>query len=120
MAWTKSPDARANYGADLALPGMLFGAILRSPHAHARIRKIDTSKALALEGVKAVVTGADIRQASDRVAETGEAVTSIRDLSNNSMVSGALFDYYINEDIQALDAEYRDFCAKLVYHVRLK
>jgi hypothetical protein len=38
----------------------------------------------------------------------------------NSRVSGALFDYYINEDIQALDNEYRDFCAKIVYHVHLK
>lgn len=38
----------------------------------------------------------------------------------NSQVSGALFDYYVNEDIQELDTEYRDFCAKLVYHVRLK
>ncbi len=38
----------------------------------------------------------------------------------NSRVSGALFDYYIHEDIQALDAEYRDFCGKITYHVRLK
>ncbi len=50
---------RALYGADFAMPGMLVGAILRSPHAHARIRSIDTSKAAALPGVKAVVTSAD-------------------------------------------------------------
>ena len=49
----------AQYGADLAMPGMLVGRILRSPHAHARIRSIDTSKAAALPGVKAVVTSAD-------------------------------------------------------------
>src|ERR1700687_2800920 len=49
----------AQYGADLAMPGMLVGRILRSPHAHARIRSIDTSKATALPGVKAVVTSAD-------------------------------------------------------------
>src|SRR5262249_54611255 len=49
----------AQYGADLAMPGMLHGRILRSPHAHARIRSIDTSKAQALPGVKAVVTSAD-------------------------------------------------------------
>ena len=49
----------ARYGADFALPGMLWGAILRSPHAHARIRGIDTSKARALPGVKAVITSAD-------------------------------------------------------------
>src|SRR6202166_455158 len=50
---------RALYGADLTMPGMLIGAILRSPHAHARIRSIDSSKAAALPGVKAVVTSAD-------------------------------------------------------------
>lgn len=49
----------AQYGADWTLPGMLWGKILRSPHAHARIKKIDTSKALKLAGVKAVITGAD-------------------------------------------------------------
>ena len=51
---------RAQYGADMAMPGMLWGKVIRSPHAHARIRSIDASKALALPGVKAVVTAADI------------------------------------------------------------
>ena len=50
---------KARYTADLKLPGMLVGKILRSPHAHAKIVSIDTAKALALPGVKAVVTGAD-------------------------------------------------------------
>src|SRR6266513_4671136 len=50
---------RAMYGADLAMAGALVGRILRSPHAHARVRSIDTSKAAALPGVKAVVTSAD-------------------------------------------------------------
>ncbi len=49
----------ARYTDDLQLPGMLVGKILRSPHAHARIRSIDTSRAEALEGVKAVATGPD-------------------------------------------------------------
>jgi len=48
------------YGADFATAGTLYGKILRSPHAHARIRSIDTSKAASLPGVKAVVTAADI------------------------------------------------------------
>lgn len=51
---------RAIFGADVRLPGMLYGKILRSPYAHARIRRIDASRALALPGVKAVVTGADL------------------------------------------------------------
>ncbi|WP_238368848.1 xanthine dehydrogenase family protein molybdopterin-binding subunit, partial [Mesobacterium pallidum] len=50
---------RARYGADFALPGMLHAAVVRSPHAHAKILKIDATKALALDGVKAVVTRAD-------------------------------------------------------------
>lgn len=51
---------RARYGADISLPGMLHGVVVRSPHAHARIRGIDASRALALPGVKAVVTRADL------------------------------------------------------------
>ena len=51
---------RALYGADLKLPGMLYGKLLRSPHAHARIKSIDTSAAEALPGVKAVMTSADL------------------------------------------------------------
>ena len=50
---------KAKFGADLLLPGMLFGKLLRSPHPHAAIKSIDTSKAEALPGVKAVVTAAD-------------------------------------------------------------
>ncbi len=50
---------RARFGADISAPGMLHAAILRSPHAHARIKRIDTSKAEALDGVKAIVTRAD-------------------------------------------------------------
>ena len=50
----------AKFGADYYLPGMIYGKVLRSPHAHARIRSIDTSRAAALPGVKAVMTGADL------------------------------------------------------------
>ena len=50
----------ARYGSDIHLPSMLHGKILRSPHAHARIRSIDTSKAEALPGVMAVATSQDV------------------------------------------------------------
>ncbi len=49
----------AKYAGDLAMPGMLWGKMLRSPHAHARILNIDVSQALKLPGVRAVVTGQD-------------------------------------------------------------
>ena len=42
---------RAQFGADYSAPGMLWGKVLRSPHAHARIRAIDVSAALAMDGV---------------------------------------------------------------------
>ena len=51
---------RATYGSDFSLPGMLWGHILRSPHPHARIRSINLDKALALPGVKAVMTAEDL------------------------------------------------------------
>src|SRR4030095_6991022 len=58
-------SGRAKFGADATAPGMLVGRILRSPHAHARIRKIDVSKAEKLAGVKAVVTRADFPDHTD-------------------------------------------------------
>ncbi|WP_291830455.1 molybdopterin cofactor-binding domain-containing protein, partial [Bosea sp. (in: a-proteobacteria)] len=51
---------RAAFAADTSMPGMIWGKVKRSPHAHARILSIDTAKAAALPGVKAVVTAADI------------------------------------------------------------
>ena len=51
---------RATFAADSTMPGMIWGKVLRSPHAHARIRGIDTTKAETLPGVKAVVTAKDI------------------------------------------------------------
>ncbi|HXH13345.1 MAG TPA: xanthine dehydrogenase family protein molybdopterin-binding subunit [Alphaproteobacteria bacterium] len=74
---------RAIYGGDVRLTGMLHGKVLRSPHAHARIRAIDVSRALALPGVKAVVTGKDLPPAEDRVVNLGEAAVNLKYLSEN-------------------------------------
>ena len=68
---------RANYAADLALPGMIWGKILRSPHAHAKILSIDTSSAEAMDGVHAVCT------AEDLPAITDPALKGSRDLARN-------------------------------------
>jgi CO/xanthine dehydrogenase Mo-binding subunit len=76
---------RAIYGADMRLTGMLHGKVLRSPHAHARIRSIDTSKARALPGVKAVVTARDMPKAEDRMANLGEMSVNVKHLSNNAL-----------------------------------
>ena len=56
---------RAQYGADLQLTGLIYAKTLRSPHAHANIKSIDFTKALALEGVKAVVSAKDFPKTKD-------------------------------------------------------
>jgi CO/xanthine dehydrogenase Mo-binding subunit len=68
---------RAKFGADLFLPGMLVGKILRSPHPHAILKSINTSKARALPGVKAVVTRDDFPEQAQG--------TPMGDLSRNVM-----------------------------------
>ena len=75
---------QARYGADINLPGMLYGKMLRSPHAHARVRSINSSRALALPGVKAVVTSEDLPQLSGKAIDLGEgAMQNPKFLSNN-------------------------------------
>src|SRR5215469_17754864 len=77
---------RAKYGADYAFPGMLHGKVLRSPHAHARIKSINYEKALKLPGVLAVITGADFPEpATEFVAVVGEYKVNARHLSSNAM-----------------------------------
>jgi len=55
---------RGRFTDDVNLPGQVYGFVVRSPHAHARIRRIDTSKAMAAPGVLAVLTAADVGGAS--------------------------------------------------------
>ena len=74
---------RALYGADFTMAGLIHGAILRSPHAHARIKSIDTSKAEALAGVKAVVTAQDLADPGDQTVDLGEGVTRLAYILGN-------------------------------------
>lgn len=79
---------RARYSADINLPGMLFAKVLRSPHAHARIKNIDTSKAEAMSGVKAVVTSAEMPQPNGILSIVGEsAMVNPKFLSNNCLAT---------------------------------
>ena len=75
----------ARYAADQNVPGMLYGKYLRSPHAHARILNIDTSKAEALPGVVSVVTSSDLAEAADKIQEMGEDAVNLRYLSANML-----------------------------------
>jgi xanthine dehydrogenase molybdenum-binding subunit len=83
----------ARYGADYAFPGMLFGRVLRSPHAHANIKSIKSDKARALPGVKAIVTAADLPELEDRIEQGGELPINLHHLSANILARGkVLYD----------------------------
>jgi CO/xanthine dehydrogenase Mo-binding subunit len=77
---------RAQYGADFTAAGLIYGAILRSPHAHARIKSIDTSKAKSAAGILAVVTAKDfpkITASRDEYVQLGELSTRLGYLRDN-------------------------------------
>lgn len=74
---------RAKYGADIKLTGMLYAAMLRSPHAHAKIKSIATEKAEALSGVRAVVTFKDLDEQGNRIVNLGEGAVNMRHLTAN-------------------------------------
>jgi CO/xanthine dehydrogenase Mo-binding subunit len=74
---------KANYGADYAMAGMVHGKVLRSPHAHARIKSLDLKGALALPGVYAAVSSADLPSLASGTEEAGESSVDFNDLSRN-------------------------------------
>ena len=74
---------KAQYGADIQLPGLIHGRILRSPHAHAKILSIDTSAAAAHPGVFAVITAKDFPGAEDKIEELGESAINVREALDN-------------------------------------
>jgi CO/xanthine dehydrogenase Mo-binding subunit len=73
---TDKVTGRAKYGTDFQTAGMYYGKVLRSPHAHAIIKSIDASKALALPGVEAVITGKDMPGANNPDASRGTQMAS--------------------------------------------
>ncbi len=78
---------RAQYGADINLAGLLHGKVLRSPHAHARIKSIDTSLAEAYPGVKAVVTARDLPFASLTREQLGSDFQKLKFASDHVLAS---------------------------------
>lgn len=99
---------RARYGADFNMAGQLVGRVLRSPHAHATIRKIDTSKAEKLAGVKAVLTAADLPDLTD-----GDA--AMYDILDNCMArKKALYDGHAVAAVAAVDARTARQALKLI------
>ncbi len=106
---------RAMFGADAVMPGMIFGATVRSPHAHARIKKIDTAKAEALKGVKAVVTAADFPEIASEEAFVGEGPMNFRDLSQNLMARNkVLYDGHVVAAVAATSTSIARAAAELI------
>ena len=96
---------RAKYGADINMPGMLHGKILRSPHAHAHILSIDTSKAEALPGVKAVLTSKDFPVIANRVLDFTETQGNVRLLAENILATKkAMYKGHAIAAVAATDA----------------
>ena len=106
---------RAVFAADTRASGMLWGKILRSPHAHARILSIDTSKAEALAGVKAVVTSKDFPEIASEEAFVGEGPMNFRDLADNVMARGkVLYEGHALAAVAATTAEIADQALALI------
>jgi CO/xanthine dehydrogenase Mo-binding subunit len=96
---------RAKFGADANAPGMLIGKILRSPHAHAKIKSIDVSKAAKLPGVKAIVTRDDFQ----------ERDPALRDILRNVMARDkALYDGHAVAAVAATSAAIARKALKLI------
>ena len=110
---------RALYGADYRATGLLYGRVKRSPHAHARIKEIDTSKAAALPGVKAVITAADFTDFGDKTHRTYRGGEPLAWLTNriiardtvlhrgHAVAAVAATDSHIAEDaLELIEVEY--------------
>lgn len=97
---------RAIYGADPVLPDTLVGVVFRSPHAHARLLSIDVSKALALPGVRAVVTADDLPEIAEDNARPSAQSPDFRDLSANILARAkVLYEGHAIAAIAAVDEE---------------
>ncbi len=106
---------RAQYGADVKLNGLLYGKVLRSPHPHARIRSIDTSKAEALPGVKAVITAKDLPFASLTREELGGDYGRLKFASDHMLASDkALFKGHPVAAVAAVNAHVAESALALI------
>ena len=112
---------RANFGADLHLPGMIHGKVLRSPYAHACIKSVDVSGALAMEGVLAAVCRSDFPEetddlgrnviARDKVLYHGHAVAAVAattPLLAEQALDAIKVDYDVLEPVLSIDQAIAD------------
>ena len=100
---TDKVTGRARYGADIKLSGLLQGYVLRSPHAHARIVSIDTSRAAEVPGVHAVCTNADMPSADHRAGDLGEGMVDWYHLNQNVLANDKVL--YTGHAVAAVAAD---------------
>ncbi len=108
---------RAVYADDIQLPGMLHAKTLRSPHAHARIVSIDTTRAAALKGVHAVITGADLPVKYGVIPwtpdETALAVDKVRFIGDEVAAVAAVDEDTASAALELIEVEYELLPARL-------
>ncbi|MGH3260953.1 MAG: xanthine dehydrogenase family protein molybdopterin-binding subunit, partial [Trebonia sp.] len=107
---------RGGYVGDMTLPGMLHAAVLRSPYAHARIAGIDTSRALAVPGVHAVITGREAAELTDPMPDFGPnpaahtwrclAAEKVRYVGEGVAVAIAESRYLAEDALDRIDVDY--------------
>ncbi len=101
----------AKYTDDMMLPGMLYGKILRSTHPHARILRIDTSKAERLPGVRSIVTGKDTAGVKIGIWRTTRdqyllAIDRVRYIGEEVAAVAAIDEDIAEEALDLIDVEY--------------
>ena len=119
---------RAQYLADMNVPGMCHGKILRSPYTHARILKIDTAKALKVPGVVAVLTRDDILHDEGIEPYYGPvfkdqtivAVEKVRHVGDPVAAVAALSVDAAEEALRLIEVDYEELPAVLDVHQALK
>jgi CO/xanthine dehydrogenase Mo-binding subunit len=100
-----APDkltGRALFGPDTNLPGMLYGKMVRSPHAHARLRSIDTRRAASYPGVYAVVTAQDLQLAEESNSTLDESAVNFKYLHENMLAREKVL--YVGHPVAAVAA----------------
>jgi 4-hydroxybenzoyl-CoA reductase alpha subunit len=110
---------RAIYTDDIKIPGMLYGAMLRSPIPHGRIKSIDVSKAKALPGVKDVITGADtpqIKYGNWRLVPSSQdelplAVDKVRFVGDEVAAVAAISKDIAERAVELIEVEYEELPA---------
>jgi xanthine dehydrogenase molybdenum-binding subunit len=113
-----APDkvtGQAVFAPDISLPGMLYGRIVRSPHAHARIRSINTHHAATYPGVGAVVTAQDLHGPNDKFAEPDEAAVDFKAWQDNVLArEKVLYVGHAVAAVAAINPHVADEGAKLI------